>query len=137
MASEAYHHSLSKKKQYEFVDRGEKLISLDALGAVMIVDGEKFGENSTFGTILLLLVSSNTTSYSNSIGSSLVKLGRAHCKIATLQEAYTVTFKDTFITALQQFEDSIKEYELLKKKLESRRYGVSFSFPRVPCLIEF
>jgi hypothetical protein len=31
------------------VDRGEKLISLDALGVVMIVDGEKFGENSTFG----------------------------------------------------------------------------------------
>lgn len=54
-------------------------------------------------------------------GSSLVKYGRAHCKIATLQEAYAVTLKDTFITSLQRFEESIKEYELLKKKLESRR----------------
>jgi hypothetical protein len=71
------------------------------------------------------------------IGSSLVKFGRAHCKIATLQEAYTVTFKDTFVTSLQQFEDSIKEYEHLKKKLESRRYKLLFNFPRVTSLTEF
>ncbi|EKM76576.1 hypothetical protein AGABI1DRAFT_115685 [Agaricus bisporus var. burnettii JB137-S8] len=109
MASEAYHRSLSKKKQYEFVDKSEKLVSLDALGVVMIADGEKFGENSTFG-------------------SSLVKYGRAHCKIATLQEAYAVTLKDTFITSLQRFEESIKEYELLKKKLESRRSAYEAAF---------
>lgn len=66
MASEAYHRSLSKKKQYEFVDKSEKLVSLDALGVVMIADGEKFGENSTFGARILLLVSCDISSFSNS-----------------------------------------------------------------------
>ena len=55
-------------------------------------------------------------------GNALVKLGRAHCKIATLQEAYALTFKDTFITSMERFKEDIKEYELLKKgKLETRR----------------
>lgn len=53
-----------------------------------------------------------------------MKFGRAHCKVATLQEAYAVTFKDTFITSLQGFGDRIKDFEHLKKKLESRRYVV-------------
>ena len=55
------------------------------------------------------------------LGTSLVKLGRAHCKVATLQEAYALTFRDTFLTSIQNFGDDIKEYELLRKKLESRR----------------
>ncbi|KAJ3574032.1 hypothetical protein NP233_g2039 [Leucocoprinus birnbaumii] len=101
-ASEAYHHSLSKKKQYDGIDSNEKLLSLDALGLVMIVHGEEFSESSVFG-------------------GSLVKFGRAHCKVATLQEAYAVTFKDTFIASLERFSDGIKEYEHLSKKLESRR----------------
>lgn len=55
-------------------------------------------------------------------GNALVKLGRAHCKIATLQEAYALTFKDTFITSMERFKEEIKEYEVLKKtKLETRR----------------
>jgi hypothetical protein len=57
-------------------------------------------------------------------GNALVKLGRAHCKIATLQEAYALTFKDTFITSMERFNEEIKEYELLKKELETRRYVV-------------
>jgi len=54
-------------------------------------------------------------------GDALVKLGRAHCKVATLQEAYALTFKDTFLTSLERFRDEIKEYETLRKKLEMRR----------------
>lgn len=54
----------------------------------------------------------------------MIKFGRAHCKIATLQEAYALTFKDTFIKSLNKFRDEIKELELLKKKLENRRYVV-------------
>ena len=56
-------------------------------------------------------------------GTSLVKLGRAHCKVATLQEAYALTFQDTFITSCQNFAQHIKDYEHQRKKLESRRYG--------------
>ena len=53
----------------------------------------------------------------------MIKLGRAHCKVATLQEAYALTFKDTFIVSMERFKDEIKEYESLKKKLENRRYA--------------
>lgn len=51
-----------------------------------------------------------------------MKLGRAHCKVATLQEAYALTFKDTFMTSIEKFTDDIKEYEAQRKKLDSRRY---------------
>lgn len=58
-----------------------------------------------------------------SLGSSLLKLGRAHCKVATLQEAYALTFQDTFLRSVERFQEDVKEYEAHKKKLESRRYG--------------
>jgi hypothetical protein len=51
-----------------------------------------------------------------------VKLGRAHCKVATLQEAYALTLKDTFMTSMDQFKEDIKEYEALRKKLDSKKY---------------
>jgi hypothetical protein len=54
-------------------------------------------------------------------GASLVKLGRAHCKVATLQEAFALTFKDTFLASIERFKEDIKEYEALRKKLDSRR----------------
>lgn len=75
---------------------------LDVLGIVMISHGEEFGEDSAFGT-------------------SLVRLGKAHCKVATLQEAYALTFQDTFITSCQNLVQDIKDYEHQRKKLESRR----------------
>ncbi|KAJ3510355.1 hypothetical protein NLJ89_g4719 [Agrocybe chaxingu] len=88
--SEAYQHALSKKKANETLKEGEKLLPIDILGIAMISHGEEFGEDSVFGD-------------------SLVKVGRAHCKIATLQEAYALTFKDTFIVSLGRFRDEIKE----------------------------
>lgn len=51
-----------------------------------------------------------------------MKLGRAHCKVATLQEAYALTLKDTFMASMDQFKDDIKEYEALRKKLDSKKY---------------
>ena len=50
-----------------------------------------------------------------------MKLGRAHCKIATLQEAYALTFEATFMASTKRFADDIKDYEVQRKKLESRR----------------
>ncbi|KAH7924417.1 BAR-domain-containing protein [Leucogyrophana mollusca] len=101
-ASEDYHHALSKKKESSAVQESEKLMPLDTLGIVMITHGEEFGEDSAFGT-------------------SLVKLGRAHCKIATIQEAYALTFQDTFVSSCQSYLQDIKDYEHQRKKLESRR----------------
>ena len=54
-------------------------------------------------------------------GTSLVSLGRAHCQIATLQEAFSVLFGGTYLASLQRAEDDIKEYQAQRKKLESRR----------------
>lgn len=55
------------------------------------------------------------------LGASLVKLGRAHCKVATLQETYARNLEETFLTSLSKFAEDVKEYEALRKKLESRR----------------
>ncbi|KIJ64304.1 hypothetical protein HYDPIDRAFT_112290 [Hydnomerulius pinastri MD-312] len=101
-ASEDYHHVLSKKKESPASGEAEKLMPIDALGIVMVTHGDEFGDDSAFGT-------------------SLVKLGRAHCKIATLQEAYALTFQDTFVTSCEKFAQDIKDYEHQRKKLESRR----------------
>lgn len=101
-ASEAYHRVLSKKKVFPVSGETEKLMAIDALGIVMVSHGEEFGEDSPFGT-------------------SLVTLGRAHCKIATLQEAYALTLRDTFLTSCEQLLQDIKDYEHQRKKLDSRR----------------
>jgi hypothetical protein len=55
------------------------------------------------------------------LGTCLITLGRAHCKIATLQEAYELTFKDTFMSSCEKFALDIKDYEHQRKKLDSRR----------------
>ncbi|KAF5388481.1 hypothetical protein D9757_004716 [Collybiopsis confluens] len=102
LASKGYHHSLTKKKDNLALDEPEKLLPLDTLGVVMINHGEEFPEESEFG-------------------SSLIKLGRAHCRIAILQETYAITFRDNFVTSIEKFGDEIKEYDQMKKKLESRR----------------
>ena len=49
MASEAYHHYLSKKKANEALGEAEKLLPVDTLGIVMILHGEGFGEESPYG----------------------------------------------------------------------------------------
>jgi hypothetical protein len=104
MASESYLQALSKKKESDALDEAEKLMPIDTLGIVMIVHGEELSGTAA-----------------SHFSDSLVKLGRAHCRIATLQEAYALTFKDTFISSLDKFMDDIREYEVLRKKLESRR----------------
>jgi hypothetical protein len=105
LASKGYHHFLSKKKDNLALDDPEKLLPLDILGIVMIKHGEEFPDDSEFGQCL-------------------TKLGRAHCRIATLTETYAITFHDSFVSSIEKFGDEIKEYDHMKKKLESRRYVV-------------
>ena len=68
----------------------------------MIKHGEEFGEDSAYGQ-------------------SLVNFGRAHCTIASLQESFAMMFEETYISTIRQSEDEIKEYQMQRKKLESRR----------------
>ena len=92
-----------KKKPSEVTGTEDKMFAVDALGAVMIKHGEEFGEDSAYGQ-------------------SLVSFGRAHCNIATFQESFAVTFEETYLTSVKQSEDEIKEYQMQRKKLESRRF---------------
>ncbi|KAG9310889.1 hypothetical protein JVU11DRAFT_8747 [Chiua virens] len=101
-ASEDYHHVLSKMKESPSSGETEKLMPLDALGIVMVTHGEEYSDDSAFGACL-------------------IAMGRAHCKIATLQEAYGLTFRDTFIASCERYAQDIKDYEYQRKKLESRR----------------
>ncbi|KAF7436468.1 hypothetical protein PC9H_003301 [Pleurotus ostreatus] len=110
-ACESYHRALTKKKDSDALDDPEKLLPIDALGIVMIVHGEEVPEESIYG-------------------SSLLKLGRAHCKVATLQEAYALTFQDTFLRSVERFQEDVKEYEAHKKKLESRRLSYDAAFAK-------
>lgn len=48
-------------------------------------------------------------------------LGKAHSKVATLQESFALNFEETYIASLQRAEDDIKEYQAQRKKMESRR----------------
>ncbi|PFH50183.1 hypothetical protein AMATHDRAFT_61501 [Amanita thiersii Skay4041] len=86
----------------EALDEAEKLLPIDALGVVMILHGEEYGDESL-------------------LGNSLIKFGRAHCKIATLQQAFALTLKDTFMKFLIRFSEEIKECDSVRKKLEGKR----------------
>lgn len=55
------------------------------------------------------------------LGQSLGKLGRAHCKIAQLQEEYAQTFEETFLASLTVMKEVVKDYSAQRKKLDSRR----------------
>ncbi|EMD32803.1 hypothetical protein CERSUDRAFT_143382 [Gelatoporia subvermispora B] len=102
IVSEEYRDYLSKKKQSEALEDAEKMLPMDALGVVMIQHGEEFGEDSAYGV-------------------SLMNYGRAHCKIAALQETFAMTLEDTYLASIRRAEDEIKEYHSQRKKLESRR----------------
>ena len=93
-----------KKKPSEVTCTEDKMFAIDALGVIMIKHGEEFGEDSAYGQ-------------------SLVGFGRAHCNIATFQESFAATFQETYLTSVRQSEDEIKEYQMQRKKLESRRYA--------------
>ncbi|KAH7096170.1 BAR-domain-containing protein [Auriculariales sp. MPI-PUGE-AT-0066] len=101
-ASTGYHAYLLKKKTSEALDDPAKVAPGEALGLVMINHGEEFGEDSAFGQ-------------------SLVKYGRAHLKLAALQETYAGALAEGFINNIERTMDDITEYQAQRKKLDSRR----------------
>lgn len=52
MASQGYHHVLSKKKASDSLTETDKLLPIDILGMVMINHGGEFGGESLFGQFL-------------------------------------------------------------------------------------
>jgi BAR domain len=129
LASESYHHVLSKKKNYEALPgEHEKVTARDALGIVMVAHGEEFGEDSAFGSLMKHLsfrfgdkVETYWSLSSTYKGSSLVRFGQGMCKVATLQEDHASNLRATFLSSLRTYLDEIQEYHNQKKKLEARR----------------
>lgn len=66
---------------------------------------------------------------------SLVGLGKAHCKLATLQETFAVAFEDTFLASIVRTAEEIKEYQKERKKLESRRWVQDHYTPELMLII--
>jgi hypothetical protein len=124
-----YHGYLHKKKEYPHVEQGVKMLAVDAMGAVMMSHGDDFGDDSAFGqlqsifwSILCSCVCTHVVS-----GQSLSKFGRAHCKIATLQESFSLVFHDTYLARLASSLEDIEDYSSQRRKLDSRRSLVSSS----------
>ncbi|KAG8927908.1 hypothetical protein FRC02_007603 [Tulasnella sp. 418] len=98
--SEGYHKSISHKKEYE--GESTKTLAVEALGLAMISHGSDFDPEAAYGQCL-------------------GKLGRAHCRIAQLQEDFAQTFYDTWLGSIALVRDTMREYNAQRKKLESRR----------------
>ncbi|CAG8593983.1 8058_t:CDS:2 [Paraglomus occultum] len=100
VTTNAYLKTIGKKKA-SFDDRSRSL-PIESLGAAMRVFGEDLGSDSEFGA-------------------ALVKLGIANEKIASAQLEYLTRVKDEFLEGINAVTTDIKQYQALKKKLESRR----------------
>lgn len=102
LAAEQYHKSISKKRVSHALDDPDKFLPREAFGTTMVRHGEDFAEDSLLGQVL-------------------ITFGRACCNVATAQEALGRSLGSSLIMALQRFLDQIKDYEVEKKKLETRR----------------
>ncbi|KAG8832856.1 hypothetical protein FRC17_000511 [Serendipita sp. 399] len=99
-SARSYYTYLLKKK-----DTGEgdqKYLPMETLGRVMVSHGEEFGDDSAYGT-------------------SLCTLGKAHIKVASLQEQFAETLHSLFLTRVEASIAEVAQYHLLRKKLKSRR----------------
>lgn len=88
----------------------------------MVRHGEDFAEDSLLGNhgIIRPVPISGLTSCTT--GQVLITLGRAFGNVATAQEALGRSLGSSLIVALQRFLDQIKDYEVERKKLETRRW---------------
>ncbi|CAZ82913.1 unnamed protein product [Tuber melanosporum] len=94
-----YVKSVSQKSMGE--DR-EKMLPVDVMAQAMISHGEEFESDSVFGNCL-------------------IKMGQANEKIARVQDSYVAAASESWLESLERFLTQMKEYQVARKKLESRR----------------
>jgi BAR domain len=116
------------------VEEGVKMLPVDALGAVMVSHGEEYGDSSAIGMSHFGLASKL---FLFGIGQSLFNLGRAHCRIATLQESFAHAFRDTYLASLEGALEEFTDYASQRKKLDSRRYPRSCCCFLVADMLEY
>ncbi|QKX60948.1 uncharacterized protein TRUGW13939_08094 [Talaromyces rugulosus] len=105
----AYVKVISKRTEG---DDKEKTLPIAHLGSVMIQHGEDFDSSNDFGQCLVLT-------------------GRAHERLARVQESYSVQATTTWLEALERNLASMKEYQNARKKLETRRLAYDTSLAKM------
>ncbi|KAH9068103.1 hypothetical protein EDB83DRAFT_2314902 [Lactarius deliciosus] len=126
---EGLQRSISKKKLSIALDDPDKVLPRDAFGVTMVRHGEDFADDSLLGTSPF--ISPFVCFVLSATGQALVKFGRAFCNVATAQEALGRSLGSTFIIALQRFLDQVKDYEVERKKLETRRLNKDAAMKQV------
>ncbi|CAG8544516.1 2447_t:CDS:2, partial [Acaulospora morrowiae] len=108
-ATKNYLKTMSKKTESE---EKMKTLPIEALGSTIRNYGEEIGVESAYG-------------------SSLVKLGTANEKIANLQLEFVSRVREEFLEGLESTIGELKQYQQLKRKLESRRLDYDAKLNRV------
>ncbi|KDQ16880.1 hypothetical protein BOTBODRAFT_172501 [Botryobasidium botryosum FD-172 SS1] len=102
-ASDLYLRAITKKKDVPGGDSSmSKVFPIEALGVVMISHSEVVGAESPFGR-------------------NLLSFGRMHRQVASFQDSFAESFQSTYLASLEKSMDLLKEYQVLRKKLESRK----------------
>lgn len=128
IVTDGYIKSLTKKRELEIDPSAGKFLPCESLGTVMMSHGEEFGVESVYGASSSpsLVFASFGHSHHGIIfmkpGAALTSFGRVHCKIGALQEDYATALEETYAVKLVDGITAIKEYQAMRKKLESRRY---------------
>ncbi|GBB91795.1 hypothetical protein RclHR1_19190005 [Rhizophagus clarus] len=100
MATNTYIKIMSKKT--DSVEEKSKVLPLESLGSTMKIYGEEIGTDTPYGM-------------------GLVRFGNANEKIAKAQMEYVSRVRDDFLFGLASSIEEFKQYQQLKRKLESRR----------------
>ncbi|CAG8489510.1 7373_t:CDS:2 [Scutellospora calospora] len=99
-ATSIYLKAMSKKAPS--IEEKTKALPIESLGIAMRVYGEELGSDSSYGT-------------------ALIKLGTANEKVASCQLEHASKVREDFIESLDASIEDLKQYQQMKKKLESRR----------------
>ncbi|CAG8545051.1 27568_t:CDS:2, partial [Gigaspora margarita] len=99
-AISSYLKAMSKK--VASIEEKTKALPIESLGIAMRVYGEELGSDSSYG-------------------GALVKLGIANEKIASCQLEHVSKVREDFLESLDASIEDLKQYQNMKKKLESRR----------------
>ncbi|CAO3598159.1 unnamed protein product [Absidia cylindrospora] len=110
-ATEQVYGQLSKKKP-SIEDAKAKCLPWESLASCWISHGSTFPDD-------------------NALGVALINLGQTEARVALLQEDFANTIKDEYMDVLKQGLQHYKEYDTLKKKLESRRLDYDAKLTRL------
>ncbi|CAG8462253.1 10852_t:CDS:2 [Ambispora gerdemannii] len=109
-ATDTYIKTISKKK--DSIEEKTKTLPIETLGSTMRVYGEEIGTDSPYGL-------------------ALVRFGIANEKVANAQLEYVTRVREEFLEGLEFTINDLRQYQSLKRKLESRRLDYDAKLSKV------